>query len=129
MRDRVRRAAVILRDHEPSPYYGIVFFDDIVNMDGETITRMGNKLDEALREHFIEHRDDPADEFEDILEGYTYFYIPLGVAEKLAKVEIPILDVGHLNNSDDAAQIVLEQLMITICEQFSYTERLTQGEE
>ncbi len=118
MSNSVRRAAVILRDHKSYPYYGIVFFDD--TSDG---------LDEALRAHFKEQVYSPDDEFEDILEGYTYFYIPLGVAEKLAKVEIPILDVGHLNNSDDAAQIILEQLMITICEQFSYTERFTQGEE
>lgn len=128
MRDRVRRAAVILRNYELRPYYGIVFFDDTSDGD-ESISQWENGLDEAVREHFMEHRDSPDEEFEDYLDDYRYFYIPLGIAEKLVKVELPILDVGHLNNSDDAAQIVLEQLMITICEQFAYTERLTQGEE
>ena len=128
MSNRVRRAAVILRNYELNPYYGIVFFDDTVD-DGETITPMEGRLDEAIRAHFMEHRDSPDDEFEDTLEGYEYFYIPLGVAEKLAKVEIPTMDIGHLNNSDDAAQIVLEQLMITVCEKFAYTDRFTQGED
>lgn len=127
MSNSVRRAAVILRDYKLRPYYGIVFFDDTSNGD-ESILQWGNGLHEAVRKHFIEHRDSP-EEFEDYLDNYRYFYIPLGIAEALVNVEVPTIDVGHLDNSDDAAQIIIEQLMITVCMQFAYIVKSTKGEE
>ncbi len=123
----MKRAAVILSSNELNPFYGIVFFEDIVD-DGVTVTPMESGLDEAVKAHFREHweapeGDSPDDWFEDILGDYTYFYISMEVASRLADVKIPIADVGHLNNSDDAAQVLLEQLMIDVCEEFSYTDR------
>lgn len=128
----MRRAAVILTSNELNPFYSIVFFDDTVD-DGQTVTPMENKLDEAVKEHFRKNwtppeGDSPDDWFDTVLGDYTYFYIHAKAANGLAEVEIPVVDVEHLNNSDDAARALLEQLMISVCERFAYTSRFSRIE-
>jgi len=128
------RAAVILTSNELNPFYGIVTFDDTVD-DGQSITPMEVKLDKAVKAHVRENWDSEALEgdspegwFEDVLGDYTYFYITNEIAKKLTAVPIPVVDVEHLNNSDEVARSLLEQLMISICEKFAYTSRFSRLE-
>lgn len=104
----MKRAAVILTSHERSPFYGIVTYDDDKQ-----------ELDAALKEDFSERwkvpeGDSPDVWFEDILGDYTYFYIPMAAAKKLAGAEFPC-------RPSDAARALLDLLMISVCERFAYT--------
>lgn len=118
----MQRAAVILTSNELNPFYGIVTFDDDEQ-----------ELDEAVQKHFRENweapeGDSPDDWFEDILGDYTYFFIHAEAANGLVKVEIPTPDVEGRLHPDDLAREMLEQLMISVCEQFAYTSRFTRQE-
>lgn len=111
----MKRAAVILTSVDRNPFYGIVTFDDDEQ-----------ELDEAVQQHFRENweapeGDSPDDWFEDILGDYTYFYIGHEAAEGLVKVEIPEPDTEGRLHPDELARMLLEQLMISVCEQFAYT--------
>lgn len=125
----MKRAAVILGSNELNPFYGIVTFND----DGpkwfpasgdvltQTVVAMEVLLDDAVKEDFgerweVPEGDSPDDWFEDILGDYTYFYIPIAAAKKLAGVKFPCYP-------NDSARALLDRLMISVCERFAYTTR------
>lgn len=127
----MKRAAVILTSNVHNPFYGIVTFDDdgikwypaSEDVEAQTVIAMEVLLDEAVKADFHERweapeGDSPDNWFESILGDYTYFYIPVAEAKKLAEVEFPC----HTNCG---ARVSLEQLMISVCEKFAYTSRFS----
>ena len=108
----MERAVVILTSHELNPFYGIVTYND---------DEQG--LCDAVKADFDGHwavpeGDSPDVWFENILGDYTYFYIPMDAAKKLAEVKFPCYP-------NDCTRAPLERLMISVCEKFAYTSRFS----